>query len=190
MRRTTLILLIVLAVVVIGGGYYLATNKDKVTDLFNRNSNQTVNNTNQINTNRVTNTSIAPVNITLPVEVKGDTTLAGTLTVNGVTINLNSTLWTDSYLDLKAGEGKKLLLVYIDAVQPTQVAGLVGPITTNVSLLYQGGSSPVRRYKVASNQVKNDRGWLLFMVPAKATKIYLTNGTGPTAESVSIPGPK
>jgi len=187
MSRTTKILLAVLAVMVVGAGAYFAMNWSKVTDLLNGNKNTAVvANTNAAVTNTTTNRA-TNLNVSLPSEVKGSVTLNGNLTVGGVKLHFGSLQWTNQYLDVKAATGKTLLVIFVDQLTAAQIAPVVDVLSQDVKLQVGGTSVDVRRFKIASDQIKNDRGYLLFEVPTNATNIALVRGSGPSSESVSIP---
>jgi hypothetical protein len=189
MSRTTSILLIVLGVVIIGGGAYMYLNWGQVSELINPNAN--TKNTSVKNSNSKSNSnSVVVTNLSLPTEVKGDTVFSGTMTVANVKLTLSSIQWTNQYADLTAGTDNSLLMIYIDPVPSADVASVASGLTTNMQVVYTGGSVKLRRYKVAGGEIKNDRGYMLFEVPTTATDIFVVNGTSATAERVAVPAPK
>ncbi len=185
MRRTTLILIISLVVVIAAGvGLYVTGYISLPTS--NTNTTNTANiplvNT-STNTATVTNTS-------LPSEVKGDTTLTGKLTIGGVALTISSMQYTTSHADVTASATSRLVMVYTDPIPVASVASVVDGMVAGMKVTYKGGEAEVRRYKVASDVVKNDRGYFLFEVPKTAGALTLVYGSDLNVQRVDVPAPK
>jgi|GEM_PF-2492926 len=186
--RTLTYLLIGLGVVVVGAGIYGYFFRDRITEFFGQvtgNSNTVANgNSNNpalnVNTVRFTNLSLAE-------EVKGSTSFNGKLTFSGTEVVLSSFSRMDVFSELNAAAGKTFLVVYIDQVTNAQATTIVGSISSSVSLDTSSGTVPLRRYKIANDEVKNDRGYLLFEIPTTAKNLTIVNGTGPLAQRVALP---
>lgn len=186
LTRTMLNLLIALGVAVVGGGVYFALNQDRVVSLVTPKK--------TVNTNRATTTNVPDINavphtnISVPSEIRGDTVFTGELTLAGVPIKLSSVQKSPTYIDIKAAEGKTLMVVFIDPVQSSQVPAVINAVGVDIHLDHGTNSVSPRRTKIAGDQIKNDRGYMIFEIPANATKLTLISGTGPTATRLTLPG--
>jgi hypothetical protein len=186
MSRTMIGLMSVLAIVVIGGGFWFAMNQDRVKDLLSPNKNTTTNSAVITNQPRNQNASYV-TNVSAPVEVKGDTATSGTITVAGVALKISSVLRSPFYIDVTAAEGKTLMVVFIDPILSTQVAPVIDTIGSDIHLDFGTSSVSPRRTKIASDQIKNDRGYIIFEIPDSAKKLTLVSGSGPTAARLALP---
>jgi len=183
MRRTSLILLIVLVVVAFGGGAWWWMNRETIAFPWQT---KTVNVPSE-NTNMVTNTpNVNTVIINAPTEVKGDTTASGSFIVSGVTVKISSLQLYDTFTDMKAEKGKKILAIYTDQVATTDVPKVSAGLLDQGSLTVDGKSIAMGQYKIAGTQIGKDRGWLTFQVPEGTTSATLVIGTGATATSIPL----
>lgn len=186
MRRSTLILVIVLVIVIIGGGAYFWLNKDTLTFPWDNNTNTltTTNSDSVVVINTPTNT--APITITLPTEVKGDTAASGSLKVGDTAITISSQQKQTTADGRTAEKGQTYLLVFFDALEPAQIeavdTGLRGVTVSDGKKSY-----PLAGLKVASTYVKGDRGYMRFSIPDTAKNLMVQLGTGDTAQTVKLP---
>jgi hypothetical protein len=186
MRRSTLILIIVSVVVIIGGGTYVWLKKDTLNFPWVSNANTAATtNSDSVAVNNVP-TNTAPIIITLPTEVKGDVAASGSLKVGDVTITISSQQKQTTADGKTAEKGQTLLLVFFDALEPTQVeavdAGLRGVTVSDGKTSY-----PLAGLIVASTNVKGSRGYMRFSIPDTAKNLVVQLGTGDTAQTVKLP---
>ncbi len=185
MRRSTLILIVALVVVLGAAAALYLTGMLK---LPTNNTNTSTQNENLPLVNSTTNTAVT--NSSLPANVQGDTILTGSLTIGGVKMTISSLQYTARYADVSASSGKQLVMVYTDPIPNASITAVVDGMTTDMKVTYTGGEAMVRRYKVASDTVKNDHGYFLFEVPKNAGALTLVYGADLSAQKLTIPAAK
>ncbi len=185
MSRTTLILISVLGVVAIGGGAYLWMNKDNLklsptTNTVNTNVAAQVNG----NTNTVT---AANLNLSTTQVFQGDKTLDKQLTVAGTALHITSTLKVDTYEGVAAPKGQQYLVIYFDPIDGGSVLAVQKALVKDAHLLAVGKSQiALAGIKMATTVIKNDVGFINFLVPSAATGLVLEIGTGSTAQHAAL----
>lgn len=181
MSRTTLILITILAIVAIGGGAYLWLNKDSLSNPLST-TNTTTNSTTTANTN----TSTANLNLSTADTLKGDKTLDTKLTVGGADIQVTSSLKAATYESVAAPAGKEFLVIYFEGISGDKVSVVDAALASGAHLLVGTTTVALTGIKVATNVVKNDRGYLKFIVPIGASNVNLEVGTGVSAQRVKL----
>lgn len=180
MRRSTLILIIVLILVLAGAGVWFWFNQGALKSILNRST---------VNTNTTTtgNLNRAPVTGTIPNVVEGNQALTGTVKVHEVTVTLTSLLKTKSFESIGADKGKTYIVIYFQPVASTDVLKVKQGLEANAHVLAGTTVIPLDSIKVASDQVKNDRGYIKFVVLDTATNLQLEVGSGSAAQHVKLP---
>lgn len=186
MRRTTLILIIVLVVVLLGGGAYVWFMRDKITFPWDKATVQT--NTSATNSTTIINTptNTTPNTVSLPTEVKGDTAVQGTLTVEQVPVKFTSMQRTTQAEGQTAAKGQTFLVVYFDTVEPAQVEAVdMGLAALKV---FDGKTSyPQVSTVVISTYTKNGHGTVRFAIPESAKTLQLQLGSGKDIQTLKLP---
>ena len=186
MRRTTLFLLVGLLVVVLGAGawFWLKRDvlswpwqKDTVTNTTNTNTVVVNNNVNQANANVVL--------ANLPVAVQGTTAASGSLKLGAVSATISSLQTFSTYSGITPATGKQLLIIFIDAVAPTDAAKVdVG--MSGVTLKVGKDSVGLHRYKIATTQISGDRGFLAFDIPTNTKQATLVSTVAGATSQVDL----
>ncbi len=182
MSRSSIILFTVLAVVILGGGAFLWLNKG----LWMKPASTT----NTTNTATVTNSSVnrltANLNLSTPDTLKGDKSLDNTLVVASTSVHVSSSLKTATYEGAPAPAGKEFVIVYFDPITADKVEAVDQALEANIHLVFGQETIALTGVKIAANLVKNDRGYLKFIVPTNAAHLILEFGTGSSAQRVAL----
>ncbi len=184
MNKRLLILISALVVAGIGGGLWYWMHRDQVGQALNgnQNTNATVS-TNTGNTNRTT-----PTNLNLSSEQKGDIAMDEHATIGGVDLHFSSVSKVDSYEGDPAGVGNSFLVVYFDGLPSSKVLGVKQAIDTGaLTLTSAKGFGTIATVKVASDIVKNDRGYIKFIVKSDESGFSLNTGAGDNVHVLKLP---
>jgi hypothetical protein len=183
MKRSTLILISILVVTILGGGAWWWVNRDTISFPWQE---QATNSTTNTTTNTVNTPDVNAVLTNVATEVKGNTSVTGSFTVNTVPVTVHSLQTYDTYNTVTADAGMKILVVYIDQVPTLDVTKVSAGLLNETTVTISGKKYTLRQYKVAGKQIGNDRGWLSFMIPADATSATLVVGTDATATNIPL----
>lgn len=170
MRRSLVILIAVLLVVIIGGGLYFWLHRGTVKSVLNPQTNSQA----SANTPTIAKNS----NTSLPVEIKGDKTLDATVKlINGLSIHFTSLTKADSFATVTADTGKTFIIVFFEPMTGAEVLAASQTLPAEVKLQVGKNTYEASSVKVASTTVKNDRGYLKFIVPSSTTAASLVAGS-------------
>lgn len=180
MRRTTLILLAVLGVVVIGAVAMYFVFPDQVRNVLGGS------NTNTTNLNTTTNTSTTPTNLSTPQDLSGDTALTSTLKIGTGELQFSSLDRIGEFEQTPAPEGEEYIIMYFEGLDASLTSSAF-TVLSAAQLVDGSKRYTPTKLKVATNVVKNDRGYIVFVAPTSVTKPVLEVGTGADVQRVELP---
>ncbi len=182
LRRTTLILLIVLGVVIAAGVVLYFMFPDKVNEVLNR---STTTNTNTAVTANV-NTSITPTNLSTTQDLSGDTALTASVKAGTTVVQFTSFDRVETFDQTPAPANQQYVVMYFEGVDGAATNAVFNALDT--AQMVSGNQRYSRDVlKVAANVVKNDRGYIVFIVPASSKNLTLEVGSGADVQSVKLP---
>lgn len=182
MRRTTLILLIVLVVVVIGAAALYLMFPDKVNEVFSGKKTSNTNTTTTVNTNTVS----VPTNLSTTQDLSGDTALTGSIKVGATTVSFTSFDRVDTFDQTPAPANQQYVIMYFEGIDGAATNAVFNALDT--AQMVSGDNRYSRGVlKVATNIVKNDRGYIVFVVPVDSQQLTLEVGSGANVQQVKLP---
>lgn len=180
LRRTTLTLLIVLILVIAGGGVLYFMFPETVNTVLNRNTTITTNTT--VNTN----TSVTPTNLSTTQDLVGDNPLTGTIKVGTTEVKFTSFDRVETFNQTAAPAGQQYVVLYFEGVDGSATNAVFN--TFDTAQVTAGDKRYSRDVlKVAANIVKNDRGYIAFIVPTTSKDLTLEVGSGANVQTVKLP---
>lgn len=182
LRRTTLILLVVLTVLVVGAVVGFIMFPERVKDALNGKTN--TNTTTPTVTN--TNSSTTPTNLSTPQDLNGDTPLTATLKFGTTELQFTSLDRLPTFDQIAAPEGQQYVVLYFEGIASAATA-MVFDSLASAQLVDGAKRYTPEKLKVATDVVKNDRGYIVFITPSTAGKLMMEVGSGAEAQSVVLP---
>ncbi len=179
MRRTTVILLSILAVICIGGAGYLWATHTAIVVPWAKNTNTT-------NLNITTNTSTTPTNLSTPQDLSGDTPLTSTLKLGTGELQFSSLDRIGEFEQTPAPDGQEYIIMYFEGLDASLTSSAF-TVLSAAQLVDGSKRYTPSKLKVATNVVKNDRGYIVFVAPTSVTKPVLEVGTGADVQRVELP---
>lgn len=182
-RRTTVILVSILALVVVAGVVLFMMFPDQAREaLGGKSSTNSTTNTATQNSN----TTTAPTNLSTPQDLSGDTPLTATMKVGASTIVFSSLDRLNAFDQIPAPENQRFVVMYFEGLPAAETASVFEALAQAQLVDGDKRYSP-DKLKIATNVVKNDRGYLVFIVPTDAGKLVLEVGSGTEVQRVELP---
>lgn len=178
--RRTLVLIVVLILAIAAAGAVWFMFPEKIDSVFGGKKGGT--NTNIV----VENTNTTTANLSTPQDLSGDTPLTATVKIGTTEVKFTSLDRLGNFDQTAAPANQQHLILYFEGLNPADTSTVFTAL--NGAQIVDGDKRySIVSLKVASNIVKNDRGYAVFLIPTTTGKLTFEVGTGPDLQRVDLP---